>query len=234
MTSTIPLITVPKIAKAETACSQTNLTQNERYTCRYNKGYVDAHRDWNSQLWTPSSGGDNTCPHAKQDTFEYCNGYQVGYTASWHNLIKQSSQIPSSNRPASNSPQSPASDTNTTASSPPASNTNSTTKPLTTSNPTSISLPTTDSWVWVVPLVIIAAIAWKLNHRKGKYRERQHFPDSVKEKVLEKQRHRCADCNRVLNVVDWHHKNRDRSDNRESNCVALCPNCHADRTRRHQ
>jgi len=42
------------------------------------------------------------------------------------------------------------------------------------------------------------------------------------------------DCNRVLNVVDWHHKNGDRSDNRESNCVALCPNCHAVRTRAHR
>jgi hypothetical protein len=31
---------------------------------------------------------------------------------------------------------------------------------------------------------------------------------------LEKQHHRCADCNRVLNVVDWHHRNGDRSDNR--------------------
>jgi hypothetical protein len=79
---------MPQIAKAETDCSQTNLTQNERYNCGYNKGYVDAHRDWNSQRWTPSSGGDNTCPHAKEHTFEYCNGYQVSYTASWNNLVK--------------------------------------------------------------------------------------------------------------------------------------------------
>ena len=42
-----------------------------------------------------------------------------------------------------------------------------------------------------------------------------------------------ADCNRVLNVVDWHHRNGDRSDNSESNWIVLCPNCHAVRTRRH-
>ena len=96
--------------------------------------------------------------------------------------------------------------------------------------------PSTYSWVaFIVFLIIlIAAIAWKLKHRRGKHKERQHFPDSVKEKVLEKQRHRCTDCNRVLNVVDWHHRNGDRSDNSESNCVALCPNCHAVRTRTYQ
>jgi hypothetical protein len=49
-----------------------------------------------------------------------------------------------------------------------------------------------------------------------KYKENQNFSDSIKEKVLEKQHHRCADCNRVLNVVDWHHRNGDRSDNRDS------------------
>ena len=31
----------------------------------------------------------------------------------------------------------------------------------------------------------------------------------------------------MLNVVDWDHKNGKRSDNTESNCQALCPNCHA-------
>ena len=100
--------------------------------------------------------------------------------------------------------------------------------PPTTTNP-SIDWQRVGS-VLLVIFLIIAAV-WKLTHRGGKYKERHHFPDSVKEKVLDKQHHRCADCNRVLNVVDWHHKNGKRSDNRESNCVALCPNCHAVRTR---
>ena len=30
----------------------------------------------------------------------------------------------------------------------------------------------------------------------------------------------CAKFNRILNVVDYHHKNGDRSDNKESNCQA--------------
>ena len=156
-------------------------------------------------------------------TSYFCAGYFKGYNVTWNNLAATGpTSFPNPNPPASNSTSPPASNINTTA-----------------ANPPTIISPSTDNWVgpfiiFVIIVVIIAAIAQKLKHRKGKYKERQHFPDSVKEKVLEKQRHRCTDCNRVLNVVDWHHKNGDRSDNRESNCVALCPNCHAVRTRKHQ
>jgi hypothetical protein len=41
--------------------------------------------------------------------------------------------------------------------------------------------------VLLVIFLIIAAV-WKLTHRGGKYKERHDFPDSVKEKVLDKQR----------------------------------------------
>ena len=62
-----------------------------------------------------------------------------------------------------------------------------------------IILMTFDTVIVVRPnIVIITAIARRLKHRK----EGQHFSDSVKEKILEKHHHRCADCNRVLNVVD--------------------------------
>jgi flagellar biosynthesis/type III secretory pathway M-ring protein FliF/YscJ len=87
--------------------------------------------------------------------------------------------------------------------------------------------------VFIIIVIIIGAISRKVKkRRKEKRRERHGFPDSVKEDVLRKQNHRCVYCNRVLNVVDWHHKNGDRSNNKESNCQALCPNCHADITRR--
>ena len=46
--------------------------------------------------------------------------------------------------------------------------------------------------------------------------------------------HKCAHCKRILNVVDWDHKNGDRSNNQENNCQALCPNCHAIKTRKEQ
>jgi len=85
----------------------------------------------------------------------------------------------------------------------------------------------------ILLLVVISCIALAIRKlkRRGKHRERQHFSDSVKESVLRKQNHKCAHCKRILNVVDWDHKNGDRSNNSESNCQALCPNCHAIKTR---
>lgn len=96
--------------------------------------------------------------------------------------------------------------------------------------------PTTDTWfshlvLSVIIVIIVAAIAWKIKHKKGGYRKREFFSESTKAKVLAKQDHRCSHCKRLLNVVDYDHKNGDRSNNRESNCVALCPNCHAIKTR---
>jgi hypothetical protein len=73
-----------QIAKAGTYCSQTYLTQQERYTCGYNHGYLDAQTDWNYDRFPPESGGDNSCPHATEHTPENCSGYQIGYTASWN------------------------------------------------------------------------------------------------------------------------------------------------------
>jgi hypothetical protein len=77
---------------------------------------------------------------------------------------------------------------------------------------------------------VIGGIIKKLSRNK-KQKERRDFPDIIKERTLKKQNHRCADCKRLLNVVDWDHRNRKRYDNSESNCQALCPNCHAIKTR---
>jgi hypothetical protein len=85
----------------------------------------------------------------------------------------------------------------------------------------------------IVILFVISSIALAIRKlkRRGKRRARQHFSDSIKESTLRKQDHKCAHCKRILNVVDWDHKNGNRSNNNESNCQALCPNCHAIKTR---
>ncbi len=62
-------------------------------------------------------------------------------------------------------------------------------------------------------------------------KSRKGFTRLVKHNVLNKQNYRCGQCKRMLTVVDFHHKNGDRSDDRESNCQALCPTCHAIVTR---
>lgn len=61
--------------------------------------------------------------------------------------------------------------------------------------------------------------------------KRRSFPDHIVEAVLKKQNHKCARCDRILNVVDIHHLDGNRANNDISNCQALCPNCHAIITR---
>jgi hypothetical protein len=60
---------------------------------------------------------------------------------------------------------------------------------------------------------------------------RRDFTRVIRDNVLKRQNYKCGHCRRILNAVDFHHKNGDRSDNRERNCQALCPNCHAIETR---
>jgi hypothetical protein len=187
------------------------ITSGDRYTSGFLHGEKQATIDFQNN--SPFN------PLCVEHTSYYCAGYVKGYNITWNNLLANGhTSNPNPTAYNSTNPSPPASNTNTTA-----------------AIPHTIVSPSTDDWVGpfvisVSVVIIIAAIARKFKHKSGKHR-RHHFPDRLKEKVLEKQHHRCADCNRVLNVVDWHHRNGDRSDNRESNCVALCPNCHAIKTR---
>ena len=67
--------------------------------------------------------------------------------------------------------------------------------------------------------------------KRSMNKARKGFSQGTRERILRKQNHRCAYCRKVLKVIDYHHKNGNRSDNRENNCQALCPNCHAIKTR---
>jgi hypothetical protein len=68
-------------------------------------------------------------------------------------------------------------------------------------------------------LVVIPCIALAIRKLMRGKRKRQHFSDSVKESILRKQ-NKCAQCKRILNVVDRDHKDGDRSNNNKSNCQA--------------
>lgn len=86
-------------------------------------------------------------------------------------------------------------------------------------------------WLISVLLIAFAAVIGIVIKKLTRKKERRGFPDVVRERVLKKQKHRCAHCKCLLNTYDWDHKNGKRYDNSESNCQALCPNCHAKKTR---
>lgn len=87
----------------------------------------------------------------------------------------------------------------------------------------------------IVVIIIIIVIAIAASRRgKPEVGERKGFSESVKKEVLKKQDHKCNICNRLLDVVDYDHIDGNRSNNDVSNCQALCPNCHAKKSRKSQ
>lgn len=104
----------------------------------------------------------------------------------------------------------------------------------------STSNTNSNNYWWIAVGIVILAIIVGIAKGRGKsgsgsqYVERRSFSDSVKESVLRSQNHRCNSCKRLLNVVDYDHIDGNRSNNDISNCQALCPNCHAEKSRREQ
>jgi len=65
-----------------------------------------------------------------------------------------------------------------------------------------------------------------------KKKPRKKFLKATKQAVLEEQNFFCRECYKYLDVVEFDHIDGDRSNNDYINCQALCPNCHARKTRR--
>jgi len=67
----------------------------------------------------------------------------------------------------------------------------------------------------------------------SKYRrKRRQFSKLTKQKVLIQQNFRCVSCHNHLEIADFDHIDGINSNNDISNCQALCPNCHAKKTRK--
>ena len=71
-----------------------------------------------------------------------------------------------------------------------------------------------------------------INQSLNSKKPRRGFSLAVKKQVLNLQGHRCNYCQRILNVVNFDHIDNNRANNSYYNCQALCPNCHAKKTRR--
>jgi predicted restriction endonuclease len=68
--------------------------------------------------------------------------------------------------------------------------------------------------------------------KKGKKGSRKQFSKLTRQAVLIAQKFRCMLCGIQLEIVDFDHIDGNSSNNSISNCQALCPNCHAKKTRK--
>ena len=61
---------------------------------------------------------------------------------------------------------------------------------------------------------------------------RRSFSKTKQNATLEKQNHLCNSCGEKSDVWDFDHIDEDSSNNSVENCQALCPSCHAKKTRK--
>jgi len=66
----------------------------------------------------------------------------------------------------------------------------------------------------------------------SKPKARKDFSKSTKEPTMKKQKNRCNDCGKKSKHLDFDHIDGNSSNNSLDNCQALCPNCHAKKTRK--
>ena len=70
------------------------------------------------------------------------------------------------------------------------------------------------------------------NYKQKKSRgTRRSFRKFIKQAVLRGQNYRCKMCFREMEYPEFDHIDDNPSNNMISNCQALCPNCHAKKTR---
>lgn len=75
---------------------------------------------------------------------------------------------------------------------------------------------------------------WAEQNDGSKPKKRKAFSKITQIKTLEYQRNRCKLCGKKLKApsIDFDHIDGNRENNSISNCQALCPNCHAKKTRK--
>jgi len=67
---------------------------------------------------------------------------------------------------------------------------------------------------------------------KPKSAKRKQFSKNTKLLVLISQGNRCKSCGQNLDEINFDHIDGNSSNNYITNCQALCPNCHAKKTRK--
>jgi hypothetical protein len=89
-----------------------------------------------------------------------------------------------------------------------------------------------NNMTFFVFIVFLIGIIVSIKSIRKRYKIRQNFSKSIKNQILQKQKHKCAVCREMPSLFHFDHKDGNRSNNGLKNCQALCPNCHSIKTLR--
>jgi len=81
-------------------------------------------------------------------------------------------------------------------------------------------------------LELVASLALTIEKASKTKGDRKAFSEITKQMTLIRQNSCCNECGKYSKVLEFHHKNGNRADNRLENCQALCPNCHRKKHRK--
>src|SRR3989337_1887219 len=70
------------------------------------------------------------------------------------------------------------------------------------------------------------------SNQQSKKPKRKNFSNSTKKSARERQKNKCHICRKKTDAWEYDHINGISSDNSLENCQALCPICHARKTRK--
>jgi 5-methylcytosine-specific restriction endonuclease McrA len=88
-------------------------------------------------------------------------------------------------------------------------------------------------FIWIISMAIFFGRSRKKSPKwKKQSKIRRPFPKFVRDKTLEDQNYKCANCGTKIYppLIHFDHVDGNRSNNHISNCQALCPNCHTLKT----
>jgi len=80
--------------------------------------------------------------------------------------------------------------------------------------------------------LISAAVLSAKKDEEEKSGKRKQFSQSTRKAVLNHQKNKCKSCHKKSDHFDFDHIDGNKFNNDITNCQALCPNCHAKKTRK--
>lgn len=80
-------------------------------------------------------------------------------------------------------------------------------------------------------IIFITSSGWLIWNLRYRTRKRKSFTAETRRQALRNQRFRCGICRINAGIWDYDHKDGNRANNSKSNCLVLCPTCHAKKSR---